>query len=518
MGVAEDFAPSFTQKPQLRQEDDGNKLIFECQLLAAPKPEIQWFRSEEQLSEDSRTNFRIQSIGTNKYLVVLELDDVVETDAGLYKVKAKNTMGEVAASINLNFSPMDEPKEKQIDGLAPTFAKKPAIRQEEDGKRLLFECRIQADPRPVVSWFHNNNPVSEGPRHKLRIEKDGHSYFATLEIKNVTVEDAGKYKVTAKNDLGESNATISLNFDSGDDAAGFAPSFIEKPKIIPNESGTLITMKCKCKAKPKPDVSWFRGTTIVKESSKIKLRIVDIEEDKYELSLEIKDPAAPDGGTYRCHVKNEYGESNANLNLNIEAEPEPEGDGPTFVEKPRITSHDSGKLVVMECKVRANPKPDIVWYREGQKVVESTKIKMSFTKIEEDVYYIKLELRDPGTEDSGLYKCNISNTLGELNANLTLNIEIIPVIKEKPKVIKVIKKKTIIVECKVLSKFAPECTWFKEADAVKEDSRHSVHVEQVKDGEFAVKLEINDVQKTDKGMYKLVAKNEKGEAPHRQLR
>ncbi|KAJ8923569.1 hypothetical protein NQ315_010148 [Exocentrus adspersus] len=167
MGVAEDFAPSFTQKPQLRQEDDGNKLIFECQLLASPKPDIEWFRSDTLLSEDSRTNFRIQSIGTNKYLVVLELDDVVETDAGLYKVKAKNTMGEVAASINLNFSPMDEPKEKQIDGLAPTFAKKPAIRQEEDGKRLLFECRIQADPRPVVSWFHNGNPVSEGPRHQV---------------------------------------------------------------------------------------------------------------------------------------------------------------------------------------------------------------------------------------------------------------------------------------------------------------------------------------------------------------
>lgn len=48
--------------------------------------------------------FRIQSIANNKFLVVLELDDVIETDAGLYKVKAKNKMGEVAASINLNFS------------------------------------------------------------------------------------------------------------------------------------------------------------------------------------------------------------------------------------------------------------------------------------------------------------------------------------------------------------------------------------------------------------------------------
>lgn len=47
-------------------------------------------------------------------------------------------------------------------------------------------------------------------------------------------------------------------------------------------------MKCKCKAKPKPDVTWFRGTTVVKESSKIKIKVVDVEEDIYELSLEIK--------------------------------------------------------------------------------------------------------------------------------------------------------------------------------------------------------------------------------------
>lgn len=104
MGVAEDFAPSFTQKPQLRQEDDGNRLIFECRLLGCPKPEITWFRGETQLSEDHRTVMKIQAVATNTYVVVLELDDVVETDAGLYKVKAKNQMGEVAASINLNFS------------------------------------------------------------------------------------------------------------------------------------------------------------------------------------------------------------------------------------------------------------------------------------------------------------------------------------------------------------------------------------------------------------------------------
>ncbi|CAH2099215.1 unnamed protein product [Euphydryas editha] len=730
MGVTDDFAPSFTQKPQLRQEDDGNKLVFECQLLASPKPEISWYRSDELLKEDNRTQFKIQTIANNKFLVVLELDDVIETDAGLYKVKAKNKMGEVAASINLNFSPADEEKQKQVDGKAPTFARKPAIRQEDDGKRLIFECRIEAEPVPTVAWFHNTGEVTPGPRHKLSVSKDGKSYHASLEINNVTVEDAGKYRVTAKNELGESNATISLNFDSdeapvpedfikptfterpvirqsedgtkitfecrcvgkpkptitwyhgkklikestrykitleedqtlyhmarleiigvensdkgeyravaknkhgegvakinlnfqggdkpkipdgkaprfpkkptirqegdilimecileaypvpditwfhgdkeirdgnkmkmskklvgkdtfnltleilgptkedggnyrcnafnvfgesnanialnfqgGDDENGFAPSFVEKPRIIPNEDGTLITMRCVCKAKPAAEVKWYRGTTVIKASSKIEIKSSVISEDVYELILLLSNPTAADGGAYRCHVQNEFGESNANLNLNIEAEPEPEGEGPTFVEKPTIQSKENGKLVIMGCKVKASPRPTIVWYHEGKEIRDSSKIKTR-VEVKEDIYTIVLELVDPGIEDSGLYKCNIKNELGELNANLTLNIEIIPVIKEKPKIIKIVKKKTVIVECKVLSKFAPSCTWYKEASAVREDSRHTVLIEPVREGEFAVKLEISNVSQQDKGSYKLVAKNEKGEAISQQV-
>uniref|UniRef100_A0A182LSZ3 Ig-like domain-containing protein n=1 Tax=Anopheles culicifacies TaxID=139723 RepID=A0A182LSZ3_9DIPT len=221
-----DFAPSFTQKPQLRQEDDGNRLIFECQLVAKPKPSIEWYRSEELLSENTRTKFKIQSFGENKYFVVLELDDVIDTDAGLYKVKAKNRMGEVSASINLNFSlphriftigdanNVQTAWFRQIDGVAPTFIKKPSIKQENDGKRLIFECEIKADPKPQIRWSHNSKVIDNTPRHKFKVQNDGTLYRATLEVDNVSFEDSGKYKVTAKNELGESSATISLNFDS----------------------------------------------------------------------------------------------------------------------------------------------------------------------------------------------------------------------------------------------------------------------------------------------------------------
>lgn len=121
-------------------------------------------------------------------------------------------------------------------------------------------------------------------------------------------------------------------------------------------------------------------------------------------------------------MANEFGESNANLNLNIEAEPELEGEGPTFVDKPRIVSENNGRLVIMDCKVRANPRPDVLWTRDGVIVEETSKCVMSIRE-KLDLYYIKLELIEPGLDDSGLYKCNIKNHLGELNANLTLNIE-----------------------------------------------------------------------------------------------
>ncbi|GFR28830.1 ig-like domain-containing protein [Trichonephila clavata] len=56
----------------------------------------------------------------------------------------------------------------QTDGIPPTFAKKPSIRQEDEGRRLLFECRILADPKPTVYWYHDNDPVKESSRCKMK--------------------------------------------------------------------------------------------------------------------------------------------------------------------------------------------------------------------------------------------------------------------------------------------------------------------------------------------------------------
>lgn len=96
--------------------------------------------------------------------------------------------------------------------------------------------------------------------------------------------------------------------------------------------------------------------------------------------------------------------------------------------------------------------------------------------------------------------------------NAILFVAVVPVIKDKPKILKIIKKKTVVIECVVVSKFAPKCTWLKENNEVAESERHKVEVKQVKENEFAVQLEISQVTETDQGSYQMIAKNEKGEA------
>ncbi len=93
-----------------------------------------------------------------------------------------------------------------------------------------------------------------------------------------------------------------------------------------------------------------------------------------------------------------------------------------------------------------------------------------------------------------------------------------PVIKEKPRVIRREKQQKIIIECNVESGGKPQCIWERESTIVKEDSRHQVIVREENKGQYIIALEIDKPSANDKGMYKLIAKNEKGEVTSQAIR
>jgi len=410
--MGDNFAPSFTQKPKLSQEDDGNKLIFNCQLTAHPAPDIEWSRGDERVKESRRCRMIVEeNDGENLHDVQLTLDDVQEADAGLYKVKAKNKFGEVSASINLNFNPdQGKPGKKQIDGTAPTFTQKPVIKQEDGGKHIRFECRILAEPKPVIHWYRDGAKVQESQRCKVVIEKEEKAYLVAMNLKNVTVEDAGKYKVTAKNQLGESNANISLNFDKGKVIPeGFAPTFLDKPSIIPNESGTMITMKVRCKAKPQPNVEWIKNGLRVEVDNRLVVKEHKVTEEMFEFSCIVKKPQPTDGGAYKCYIRNMFGELNANLNLNIEV-------APTIKRPPRIVSIVN-RTVTIECLVMSTSQPACHWFKDASKVQMDLRHCVTVTESSEGGYMCQLEILNVETSDCGNYKLVAKNEKGETVSN-----------------------------------------------------------------------------------------------------
>ena len=48
-------APSFVQKPAIKQLDGGKKICFECKIAADPLPQLTWFRDNIQLSEGGKS-------------------------------------------------------------------------------------------------------------------------------------------------------------------------------------------------------------------------------------------------------------------------------------------------------------------------------------------------------------------------------------------------------------------------------------------------------------------------------
>ena len=69
-------------------------------------------------------------------------------------------------------------------------------------------------------------------------------------------------------------------------------------------------------------------------------------------------------------------------------------------------------------------------------------------------------------KNAGLYKCVVNNKYGEINVNLSLIIEVAPVIRDRPIVKKVEKKKSAVLQCAVQGTQNIDVQCFKEGQGI----------------------------------------------------
>lgn len=185
-----------------------------------------------------------------------------------------------------------------------------------------------------------------------------------------------------------------------------------------------------------------------------------------------------------------------------------------------------GQLLKLECKIDGDPLPEVVWFKDGEKVIPSD--------------HLQLERKTDGTacliipkcklEDEGMYrviatnphgtaydKCNATIKKAKLDVNPQLTIDTLDS-KKAPKVltslenIRLPEKEPFTLLCKFSGQPKVAIKWFKDGERVYEYD--NCKLEETLDNEenLTCQLIVDSATKTNGGSYRCIAENLYGTA------
>ncbi|KAL7865382.1 hypothetical protein SRHO_G00106290 [Serrasalmus rhombeus] len=205
------------------------------------------------------------------------------------------------------------------------------------------------------------------------------------------------------------------------DVFGGAPRFLAYPRPVVVQSGTDAVLKCQIGGDPRPAVIWERNNEKIHPGGRYR-----VFEDGNVYNLIITLVTAEDSGQYICKAKNSIGETYAAATLKVEGEAQEmelrEENKPRFLIKPLSTRVGRGEDAVFSCKLWGNPRPEVVWEKDGKKlneIFESTHFSVGY----QDGGWFQLKIFKTRAPDGGVYTCKARNEFGESLAGAVLLVD-----------------------------------------------------------------------------------------------
>ncbi|XP_034744173.1 obscurin isoform X26 [Etheostoma cragini] len=162
-----------------------------------------------------------------------------------------------------------------------------------EGKDAIFKCAV--NPAENVKWFHNNLPVTAGPKYK--IEHGGSSY--SLTITSVTQKDAGEIMVDAE---GKScKATLQVQHEP--------VTFKKKLENLTVEEQSEVKLEVEL-SKPSGEVKWMKNSIVLQPVGNMEIRV-----DGTKQALIFKSVTHADRGIYSCESLDDKTQAKLNVEM-----------------------------------------------------------------------------------------------------------------------------------------------------------------------------------------------------------
>ncbi|XP_067120871.1 titin [Centruroides vittatus] len=408
--VPESKSPVFTKKIQPCRVFEGESGKFECIFTGTPTPNITWFR--ENFPIQNSKDFQITTTDKKSTLVIRE---VYLEDSGVFSVKAENRGGSAKSSANLV---VEERKEQKRGGVVPpNFNRTIQSCSTKSGQLVRLDAKVSGSKPFDVYWLKNGKKVVPDITHKLLEEDD----LYTLLILEAVNEDAGSYECVAINKAGEARCQANViiesptkpkaavSKDQGKESK--VPEVVDPLKDLTVKEGQSAVFQCKISGTPAPQVKWYRGDTLVKQSRYFRM---STEKDIY--SLRISEAFPEDEGVYKCVASNSAGMITTSANLKVIV---PEStEVPPSLNPLADLKVPEGTPARFVTSVTGTPTPKITWYREGA-IIKPTRDFQMF----QDGGSCSLVIRQTFPEDEGIYTCRATNASGQAETSARLTVE-----------------------------------------------------------------------------------------------
>ncbi|XP_065370323.1 titin isoform X6 [Calliphora vicina] len=398
--------------------------------------DVYWLRGDERVTKDSR--HKIYNING---ALSLEIYDARPDDTGEYKCVVRNNRNSTESSCKLKVYDSTT-AELPSSFSVPVTATFDAARCE-----IILSCNVHG--RPCVTWIRDDHTISNnryrsieeiGGVHKLIIRNPIPSdcgTFSCFAETNEGIESITKViKIADLKKLMTAAAETEINgfVNTSEDAHKRTTDILD---IANNESSSLtrssIGRNHHVTTQRKPLFSTLLHDRTITECSNVRLSCSVVydgctsiewlkdnqplpKENRYqtifhngEAILEIFAAQESDSGRYVCRATNDYGESSSQSQLRIYKHYEDAPQPTTFVQSIKDTYSINENELVLDCRVRGKPRPEIQWLKGTDMLMPGDR----YVQIDQADGYSKLIIPKPTEKDSGLYACVARNEVAE---------------------------------------------------------------------------------------------------------